>query len=690
MQAHFLLRKDVSNSSSSGGHSGRSPMVAASVHDPSLTSNSDPEDPKSLQAHVVEIKKIYRMISIMESSLQEAHQAEAERARLAMADYTPPEVRDSTYWITLVGKHRDLAECHSSFLEMTCRPELPRSVQELAEIYNLPSRLWQTGFHLMLESLRTSLASQHHMQGHQRKAALLDHLTEFIYYAYSFYSALHESERCKSFRRAWIESLGDLSRYRMAVAGLAANMSIDGGGEEIRNKRSSGGKPDVLADARIDDDIDLDSADEDEADNDGGDEQHRHDISRRPRSGEVDARVGEVDKASIGSAALGDWEWTEKETWRQTAKDWYVMGITEAPTIGRLHHHLGVLSRGDNDLRALYHLTKSLITAKPFPSAKDSILILFDQERQARRLKSNSSIEDLFIYLHGVLITRVQLDDFEPVLDRLIAKLTTLVDEQGPAGLPQSVWMMMACINIAGLFQYGSDDSILADRLLQDSGKGIRRAKKTEKSRMSTPTAIIVNSASAKADDNFLSELPRDAEWDDASEDESEVGDEVQVISLEQRNASDEIDSSADIPGVFKRAAMLCFTMHALTIDLFSADAPYRSNPYITTLATFLLSLCQSKRALRFLERFIPWHLWLQQVERSVSLTERNWPKSLSSSYITSRLLLPEDSCLKGILGLSRQLYDRNLWRSTQTEAAVAPYDGFQNEVEVLDSSTLR
>ncbi|KAJ9475138.1 PINc domain-containing protein [Pseudozyma hubeiensis] len=695
-QPQILMRKEPSNTSS-GSHLGRSPVIRPSVSNMAL--RTDLSDPKALQAHVAEIKKVYRSLSSMEADLQEVHQVEVEKARQGMADYTPPDTHDASYWIAMISKHRQLAELHSSFLEMSCRPDLPRELQQLAEVRNIPSRLWQTAFHLMLESLRSSLSSDHHLQTRQRKSELLDHLTEFIYYAYSFYSALQESEQYKSMRRAWIESLGDLSRYRMAVAGLASTMALDDGEGKVRNPSDSITLP---VDARIDDD---DSDSEGEADDsvdpslaDDSEHHARHrpqhhvEESADPRRRyNADARVeaapaNEFDKASIGTAALGDWEWTEKETWRQTAKGWYAMGITKTPNIGRLHHHLGVLSRGDNDLRALYHLTKSLIAAKPFASARDSILTLFDQERQARRVRRDSSIEELFLHLHGILITRVQLDDFDSVFDRLMAKLTWLLEQQGPAGLPQSVWTMMGAVNIAGLYQYGADDSVLADLLLQQSNQSGARQNKAHRSRVNAPTAILVSSNLAKTDDNFLSELPRDAEWDDPSDDESEAGEEVQMISLEAKGGTDDQNAAEELPHVLERAAVLCFGMQSLTFDLASADAAFRSNPYNTTLSTFLISLCQSKKAFRMLERFVPWHHWLKHVEASVSLTERNWPKCLSSSYITAQLLLPEDFCLRGVLGLSRHLYDRNLWRNAVNDGAIAAPQGFDNEVEVLDA----
>ncbi len=690
------MRRDPSESSGASLLA-RSPIIKPSIADVAFAPAIDPADPRALQAHVLEIKKVYRSISAMETALQEAHHAEADKARLAMAEYLPPDVRDPSYWITMISRHRSLADLHSSFFEMTCRPELPRSVQELAETYNLPSRLWQNAFHLMLESLRSNLASQPPNQPASRKTELLDYLTEFIYFAYSFYSALHESERYKNFGRAWIESLGDLSRYRMAVASLAASMAIDGGGEEIRNKAHNDRSPVLAIDARIDDaqddsdadaDDDDDSLDEHRAEADDAEARRRHARRRRSRRGHRDD-LHNVDKASIGSAALGDWEWTEKETWRQTAKDWYALGITQAPNIGRLHHHLGVLSRGEDDLRALYHLSKSLIAAKPFSSAKDSVVALFDQERQSRRIRRGSSVEELFLYLHGLIITRVQLDDFEPVFERFVSELTALVEEHGPAGLPQSVWTMMATVNIAGLFEHGSDDSMLADLLLQQSHKSGKRPNRTERSRSQVPTAILVSSSATKTDDNLLSELPRDAEWDDPSDDEDEAGEqEVQLIALDAKARGDEAEAEAanDLPDTLERAAKLCFAMQALTFDLTSADASLRSNPYNTTIGTFLLSLCQSKRAFRLFERFVPWDAWLQRLDSSIGLAERGWPKVLASPYITAPLLLPEDYCLRGILGLSRHLYDRHLWRATANEGGLSASHAFANEVEVLDA----
>ena len=46
------------------------------------------------------------------------------------------------------------------------------------------------------------------------------HVQEFIYYAYAFYCALLEERNLSAFRTQWIEALGDLARYRMAVSAM--------------------------------------------------------------------------------------------------------------------------------------------------------------------------------------------------------------------------------------------------------------------------------------------------------------------------------------------------------------------------------------------------------------------------------------------------------------------------------------
>ena len=73
------------------------------------------------------------------------------------------------------------------------------------------------------------------------------------------------------------------------------------------------------------------------------------------------ARIDDSPSPSIGVAAARLLEVEpEKERWRNIARDWYAAGIAEQPGTGKLHHHLGLLSRDveGEELRGVYHFVK--------------------------------------------------------------------------------------------------------------------------------------------------------------------------------------------------------------------------------------------------------------------------------------------------------------------------------------------
>src|ERR1700728_2437383 len=63
--------------------------------------------------------------------------------------------------------------------------------------------MWRHGIHSFLELLRHRLPDS------------LDHMLTFVYLAYSMMALLMES--VLSFEETWIECLGDLARYRVAI-----------------------------------------------------------------------------------------------------------------------------------------------------------------------------------------------------------------------------------------------------------------------------------------------------------------------------------------------------------------------------------------------------------------------------------------------------------------------------------------
>ncbi|KAJ3496288.1 hypothetical protein NLJ89_g10507 [Agrocybe chaxingu] len=109
----------------------------------------------------------------------------------------------------------------------------------------------------------------------------------------------------------------------------------------------------------------------------------------------------------------------EKERWRNIAGDWYGIGVAEQPGTGKLHHHLGRLSRevkGD-ELRGVYHFVNT------------------EEAAQARRQNPQAHPSELFILLRGMLFTNIQLDDFKPILARFIERLEI-------EGTEEHVWII--------------------------------------------------------------------------------------------------------------------------------------------------------------------------------------------------------------------------------------------------------
>lgn len=217
---------------------------------------------------------------------------------------------------------------------MALDPHIPAGLHSLPQRYNMPTRLWQVAFHQLLERMRhavtaappTSSATQ------GSEANVLDHLIEFIQFAYTHYSQLFEDPTVAVFRAAWIEQLGDLARYRMAVAGLASRVHGSHGRDPLNEPT-----PASLSD---DEELALGAS-----------------ASDTGQPAPAPARGRPADAASIGQAALNDWDLEEQETWREMAREWYALGLAESPGTGRLQHHLALLSKGD-ELRALYHYTK--------------------------------------------------------------------------------------------------------------------------------------------------------------------------------------------------------------------------------------------------------------------------------------------------------------------------------------------
>jgi hypothetical protein len=102
----------------------------------------------------------------------------------------------------LIAFHRTLLHEHHDFFASQ-HPLSSSAPRRLANQYVTPARMWRHGMHSFMELLR------------HRVPDSLDHMLAFVYLAYSMLAL--EMESAPSIEETWIENLGDLARYRMAV-----------------------------------------------------------------------------------------------------------------------------------------------------------------------------------------------------------------------------------------------------------------------------------------------------------------------------------------------------------------------------------------------------------------------------------------------------------------------------------------
>ncbi|KAF1938283.1 hypothetical protein EJ02DRAFT_410659 [Clathrospora elynae] len=322
--------------------------------------------PISQEQLASEVKSIYAGLTMVETKC-----INVDRAQAAAANDNSDTKISSDHWQALIALHRTLLHEHHDFFLASQHPSASPALCRLAAKYSMPARMWKHGIHSFLELLRRRLPESN------------DYMLAFIYLAYQMMALLYET--VPAFEDTWIECLGDLARYRMAIE-------------------------------------------------------------------EEDMR--------------------DRETWAQVARTWYTKAADKNPTVGRLNHHLAILAR-PNALQQLYYYSRSLTCVKPFPSARESILTLFNPilGRAIATYTHALPIDTSFIKAHALQFEHISFekdlssgedtpsqefqqakDEFAGNLDNHIGRVTAKWKEQGA---------YIAVINVAGWFDYGRDDNTL-------------------------------------------------------------------------------------------------------------------------------------------------------------------------------------------------------------------------------------
>ncbi|KAK1222785.1 hypothetical protein PQX77_014353 [Marasmius sp. AFHP31] len=581
----------------------------------------------------LQLKKLYRAITSMEMKIQKEEHDEEKDSRdnnriLVKGRNGQPEGnevdRDKEKWTRRIEEHKTLAETIHNLLGISLAPSVPASLRNIPTKYNIMVRLWTFGFHKLLEDLRrASLTSP----------LALEHLQSFIYYAYTFYTSLLEEPPLGQFKSSWLEALGDLARYRMMVATMI-NGSTGPSYAAVKAASEATPRPEILANSHL---------------------VIPHDSGTKSVSNAAAARIDDSPSPSVGVAAARSMELRpEVEQWRHLARDWYGKGLTEQPGTGRLHGHLGMLSREvrGEELRAVYHFVKSMTTLHPFSVSRESILSIWAPEAQARRQLPETRLPDLFVFLHGMLFTNIQLDDFRPTLFRFIERLEL-------EGAEERVWTMMAVVNIGAILEYNKSNSILK----RCGGVSSREAGS------GNPVRLMAK---------------KEAKEDDKMDVDEEKG---SVFSPPPSDGEpDGIEKSMG----FKLALELTFAMLSYVLrHPFRRASTYsksRLNPYLTVILTFLATMLKHEKTREVMERSIPWEelatffatiprtiMHSQGLDRVAANPDGDRWLMLTTSCAPP---LPEDWCLRGMEWVGRKVFERGYWKSGEDRQA---------EIEVLD-----
>ena len=157
--------------------------------------------PISHEQLVAEMKSIYAGLVMVEAKCIEID--EKKSSAVQEKDLAKRMDLKNDQWQSLIALHKQLLHEHHDFFLASQHPSASPALSRLAAKYSMPARMWRHGIHAFLEILRHRLPKS------------LGHMLAFIYIAYSMMALLYET--VSTFEDTWIECLGDLGRYRMAI-----------------------------------------------------------------------------------------------------------------------------------------------------------------------------------------------------------------------------------------------------------------------------------------------------------------------------------------------------------------------------------------------------------------------------------------------------------------------------------------
>jgi protein SMG6 len=266
-----------------------------------------------------------------------------------------------------------------------------------------------------------------------------------------------------------------------------------------------------------------------------------------------------------------------------------------------------------------------MIALHPFSTSRESVLSMWSQQAQTRRMQADSSASELFVLLHGMLFTNIQLDDFRSVQARLLERLSI----DAPEGRE---WTMMACVNIAAVLEYGKPTGAIK-RTGALGGTIVGSTTGSVQAQMAK-VKLAKKDISDGMDVDGVSEQRRSLDGPAGSTSPA-----ISEAQVNQENA----------PASFTLALELTFSMLSHAIDHLADSFSYRGggtgrpvpNAYITVILTFLATLLKHPGALAVMEKMVPWDKLATLMRGAPSRVLKR--EDGASDKLGRRAALPED-----------------------------------------------
>jgi protein SMG6 len=273
--------------------------------------------------------------------------------------------------------------------------------------------------------------------------------------------------------------------------------------------------------------------------------------------------------------------------------------------------------------------------------------------------------------MHGMLFTKIELDNFDGAFDRFMERLSEDLHMGTVHGagrpIPQVEWLTMAIVNIAAMMQYGIDDSLIRKALAEETAaRKVQKAAQTSQ----TPHAIIL----------------RDEERSPNNDDNDGLAGKLKNLTIDPSQADTH-------PLPFANACRLSFAMlrFCLQHPTRLIGLTHVLNPYLTTMLTFLATVLKQPAAQQLLEYYIPWVelvAFFNIIPRKMDIRPDPTAKLMGGPPI------PEDWCIRGMEWVGRRVYERGFWKTKSNSTGSSrgsggpaqPQQGprVQNEMDVL------